>query len=92
MTDLRETLKDKSNFDFFATMAQLINFSPIDITQGEEKITILGDNGKLKIMFKEQQKLIDYDEWVNGFGESLMKDFNSNKININTQYNLETNG
>lgn len=92
MTDLRETLKDKSKFDFFATMAQLINFSPIDITQGEEKITILGDNGKLKIMFKEQQKLIDYDEWVNGFGESLMKDFNSNKININTQYNLETNG
>lgn len=92
MTDLRDTLKDKAKFEFFATMAQLINFSPIDITQGEDKITILGDNGKLKIIFKEQQKLIDYDKWVDEFGDPLMKDFKNNKIQINTQYNLETNG
>jgi hypothetical protein len=70
----------------------LINFSPIDIIEGEEKITILGDNGKLKILYKEQQKLVDYDKWVDEFGESLMKDFNNNKININSQYNVETNG
>jgi hypothetical protein len=92
MTDLRETLKNKTKFDFFAMMAQLINFSPIDIIEGEEKITILGDNGKLKILYKEQQKLVDYDKWVDEFGESLMKDFNNNKININSQYNIETNG
>jgi hypothetical protein len=92
MTDLRETLKNKTKFDFFAMMAQLINFSPIDIIEGEEKITILGDNGKLKILYKEQQKLVDYDKWVDEFGESLMKDFNNNKININSQYNVETNG
>jgi len=92
MTDLRETLKNKTKFDFFAMMAQLINFSPIDIIEGEEKITILGDNGKLKILYKEQQKLVDYDKWVDEFGESLMKDFNNNKININSQYNIQTNG
>jgi hypothetical protein len=92
MTDLRETLKNKTKFDFFAMMAQLINFSPIDIIEGEEKITILGDNGKLKILYKEQQKLVDYDKWVDEFGESLMKDFNNNKININSQYNNKTNG
>jgi hypothetical protein len=73
-------------------MAQLINFSPIDIIEGEEKITILGDNGKLKILYKEKQKLVDYDKWVDEFGEPLMKDFNNNKININSQYNIETNG
>jgi|694.fasta_scaffold08287_2 hypothetical protein len=92
MTDLRETLKNKTKFDFFAMMAQLINFSPIDIIEGEEKITILGDNGKLKILYKEKQKLVDYDKWVDEFGEPLMKDFNNNKININSQYNIETNG
>jgi hypothetical protein len=70
----------------------MINFSPIDITEGEEKITILGDNGKLKILHKEQERITDYDKWVDEFGDSLLKDFNNNKININTQYNLETNG
>ena len=92
MKDLRDTLKDKTKFDFFATMAQLINFSPIEITENEEKITILGDNGKLKILYKEQERITDYDKWVDEFGDSLMKDFNNNKIKINTQYNLDTNG
>jgi hypothetical protein len=73
-------------------MAQMINFSPIDITEGEEKITILGDNGKLKVLHKEQERITDYDKWVDEFGDSLLKDFNDNKINIKTQYNLETNG
>jgi hypothetical protein len=73
-------------------MAQLINFSPIDITEGEEKITILGDNGKLKILYKDNQRITDYDKWVDEFGDSLLKDFNNNKININTQYEIETNG
>lgn len=92
MSDLRETLKDKSKFEFFATIAQIINFSPIDIIEGDEKITILGDNGKLKVLFKEQERITDYDKWVDEFGDSLIKDFNNNKININTQYNLDTNG
>jgi len=92
MSDLRETLKNKARFEFFAIMAQMINFSPIDIIEGEEKITILGDNGKLKVLFKEQEKITDYDKWVDEFGDSLIKDFNNNKININTQYNLDTNG
>jgi len=92
MSDLRETLKNKARFEFFAIMAQMINFSPIDIIEGEEKITILGDNGKLKVLFKEQEKITDYDKWVDEFGDSLIKDFNDNKINIKTQYNLDTNG
>jgi len=92
MTDLKETLKNKTKFEFFATLAQLINFSPIDITENQEKITILGDNGKLKILYKEQQKIIEYDKWADEFGDSLLKDFNNNKININSQYNIETNG
>ena len=92
MSDLRETLKNKARFEFFAIMAQMINFSPIDITEGEEKITILGDNGKLKILYKDNQRITDYDKWVDEFGDSLLKDFNDNKINIKTQYNLETNG
>jgi hypothetical protein len=91
MTDLKETLKNKTKFEFFATLAQLINFSPIDITENQEKITILGDNGKLKILYKEQQKIIEYDKWADEFGDSLLKDFNNNKININSQYNIETN-
>ena len=92
MTDLKEILKNKTKFEFFATLAQLINFSPIDITENQEKITILGDNGKLKILYKEQQKIIEYDKWADEFGDSLLKDFNNNKININSQYNIETNG
>lgn len=92
MTDLKEILKNKTKFEFFATLAQLINFSPIDITENQEKITILGDNGKLKILYKDQQKIIEYDKWVDEFGDSLLKDFNNNKININSQYNIETNG
>ena len=92
MTDLKETLKNKTKFEFFATLAQLINFSPIDITENQEKITILGDNGKLKILYKDQQKIIEYDKWADEFGDSLLKDFNNNKININSQYNIETNG
>ena len=92
MSDLRETLKNKARFEFFAIMAQMINFSPIDIIEGEEKITILGDNGKLKVLFKEQEKITDYDKWVDEFGDSLIKDFNDNKINIKKQYNLDTNG
>ena len=92
MSDLKDTLKDKAKFEFFAIMAQLINFSPIDITEGEEKITILGDNGKLKILYKDNQRITDYDKWVEEFGDSLLKDFNNNKININTQYEIETNG
>lgn len=90
MSDLRDTLKDKVRFEFFAIMAQLINFSPIDITEGDEKITILGDNGKLKILYKDEQRLTEYDKWVEEFGDSLIKDFNNNKININSQYNIET--
>jgi len=92
MTDLKEILKNKTKFEFFATLAQLINFSPIDITENQEKITILGDNGKLKILYKEQQKIIEYDKWADEFGDSLLKDFNNNKININSQYNIEKNG
>lgn len=92
MTDLKETLKNKTKFEFFATLAQLINFSPIDITENQEKITILGDNGKLKILYKDQQKIIEYDKWADEFGDSLLKDFNNNKVNINSQYNIETNG
>ena len=92
MTDLKETLKNKTKFEFFATLAQLINFSPIDITENQEKITILGDNGKLKILYKDQQKIIEYDKWADEFGDSLLKDFNNNKININSQYNIEKNG
>jgi hypothetical protein len=92
MTDLKEILKNKTKFEFFATLAQLINFSPIDITENQEKITILGDNGKLKILYKDQQKIIEYDKWADEFGDSLLKDFNNNKININSQYNIETNG
>lgn len=92
MTDLKDRLKEKSKFEFFATMAQLINFSPIDISEGDEKITILGDNGKLKVLYKGQERITDYDKWVDEFGDSLMKDFNNNKIIINTQYNLDTNG
>jgi hypothetical protein len=92
MSDLKDTLKDKAKIEFFAIMAQLINFSPIDITEGEEKITILGDNGKLKILYKDNQRITDYDKWVDEFGDSLLKDFNNNKININTQYEIETNG
>jgi hypothetical protein len=92
MTDLKEILKNKTKFEFFATLAQLINFSPIDITENQEKITILGDNGKLKILYKEQQKIIEYDKWADEFGDSLLKDFNNNKVNINSQYNIETNG
>lgn len=92
MSDLRETLKDKVRFEFFATLANLINSSPIDIIQGDEKITLLGDNGKLKIIFNEKEVLIDYDKWVDDFGDSLMKDFNDNKLNINSQYNIEQNG
>jgi len=92
MTDLKEILKNKTKFEFFATLAQLINFSPIDITENQEKITILGDNGKLKILYKDQQKIIEYDKWADEFGDSLLKDFNNNKININSQYNIEKNG
>ena len=92
MTDLRETLKEKSKFEFFATLAEFINFSPIDISENESKVTILGDNGKLKILFNGQEKITDYDKWVDEFGESLMKDFKENKIQINSQYNLQTNG
>jgi len=92
MTDLKEILKNKTKFEFFATLAQLINFSPIDITENQEKITILGDNGKLKILYKEQQKIIEYDKWADEFGDSLLKDFNNNKVNINSQYNIEKNG
>jgi hypothetical protein len=92
MSDLKESLKDKVRFEFFATLANLINSSPIDITQGEEKITLLGDNGKLKILFKGKEMMIDYDKWVDDFGDSLIKDFNDSKININSQYNIEQNG
>lgn len=92
MTDLRETLKDKTKFEFFTTLANLINLSPIDITEGEEKITILGDNGKLKLLYKDQQRLVEYDKWVDEYGEYLQKDFNNNKLTINSQYNIQTNG
>jgi len=92
MSDLKESLKDKVRFEFFATLANLINSSPIDITQGEEKITLVGDNGKLKILFKGKEMMIDYDKWVDDFGDSLIKDFNDSKININSQYNIEQNG
>ena len=92
MTDLRDVLKDKTKFDFFATLAQYINFSPIDITENDDKLTILGDNGKLKLLFKEKEKITDYDKWVDEFGDSLIRDFKSEKIQINTQYNIEVNG
>jgi hypothetical protein len=89
MTDLKDTLKDKSKFEFFAIIAQLINFSPINIMEGEEKITLLGENGKLKILHKEQERITDYDKWVDEFGSYLMKDFNENKIIIKTEYDIE---
>lgn len=92
MTDLKDTLKDKTKFEFFATLAQVINLSPIDITEGEDKVTILGDNGRLKLIYKEQNKITDYDKWVDEFGDYLLKDFNNNKIQINSQYNIQTNG
>lgn len=92
MSNLREHLENKTRYDFFANLASFINISPIDITSGDEKITILGDNGKLKIIYKEDQKLVDYDKWVDEFGDSLLNDFNLNKLDINTQYNIQTNG
>lgn len=91
MSDLKETLVNKTKFEFFASLAELINLSPIEISSHEETLTIMGDNGKLKIIFNNEERLIDYDSWVNLMGDPLYKEFNEDKIKINSKYNIHTN-
>jgi hypothetical protein len=92
MTELKEILRDKSKFDFFTTLAQIINLSPVNISSDEDKLTINVDNGKLKVLFMGQERIYEYDKWVEDFGNSLYREFNNDTLNINSEYNIQLNG
>jgi hypothetical protein len=88
MTNLNDRLKDKTKFEFFASLADFINLSPIDIIEGDMLLTLIDNDGKLKLTYKEQERIIDYDDWVKEYGDYLLKDFKDNKLNINSQHNI----
>lgn len=85
----KEVLSNKSKHEFFTILSQIIGYTPIDIVEGDEKITLLSDNGKLKVIYKEQERIVDFDKYVDEYGNSLFNDFNAGKLEIITHIKLE---
>lgn len=87
--NIREKLNNKTKHEFFVILAQVLGYSPIDIIEEKDKITLLGEEGKLKVIYKEQERIVEFDKYVDEYGVSLFNDFNGNKVEIITHIKLD---
>jgi hypothetical protein len=87
--NIREKLSNTTKHEFFVILAQVIGYSPIDVIEYNDKITLLSDNGKLKVLYKEHERIVNFDDYIEEYGTSLFNDFNENKLQIMTHNKLD---